>query len=79
MVKKYTLLCKKNQARIGEKKKTKHKCLFNLFFQMRKEFLVIWFLYLKMKVEIKLDFFVPVRVGCVTSQMYFPFSLYCFQ
>lgn len=31
--------------------------MFNLFFQMRKEFLVIWFLYLKMKVEIKLDFF----------------------
>lgn len=26
-----------------------------------------------MEVEIKLDFFFPIRVGCVTSQMYFLF------
>lgn len=41
--------------------------MFNLFFQMRKEFLVIWFLYLKMKVEIKLDFFFSCQ-GWVCDQ-----------
>lgn len=34
---------------------------------MRKEFLVIWFLYLKMKVEIKLDFFFSCQ-GWVCDQ-----------